>query len=538
MTTNQYPDRRPDVIICGLGPTGAVLANLLGQRNLSVLVIERETELYHAPRAVHFDDEIMRVFQAIGLSEAIQNTCEPFQKMELVFGDGPKSVVTLGVGSQDYRYGYNGAFWFHQPTLETILRNGLNRFPNVEVWTGTEVFDLAQTETGESVTVSARNRAGEVRTARGKYVVGCDGGKSLVRKVADLPLDSADFNEPWVVIDVETKTGQKDPTLPGTHRQYCNPAQPVTYVPLMKGYYRWEFMVMDGKDERQATDPAHVREKLKPFVDLDTMNVVRTAHYVFHALWATRWYNGRLILAGDAAHQMPPFAGQGMCSGLRDASALAWRLNLMLTGKADASLLETYQSERFKHVVHITKGAMLLGNVIQTRKKMTATLRNWLLFRPLVASARFRGLFMAAANRKRPLETGIIGTNRPKIVGTLMIQPRVNTTSESNVLLQNVLGYDFSVLARRGIIEANRQQFTPLATLGCSLVSFDKAAGGQTIGDPEGKLHRWFDEHKLDFVIIRPDQYIFDGEEVGQISAVVRALTAHIKTGPLQPVLS
>ncbi|RMG30226.1 MAG: bifunctional 3-(3-hydroxy-phenyl)propionate/3-hydroxycinnamic acid hydroxylase, partial [Bacteroidetes bacterium] len=458
-----------DIIIVGLGPTGAVLANILGAYGWSVVGIEREPAPCPTPRAVHFDDETMRIFQFAGLAAEIAQTSEPFREMEFVQSARHKPLARGLVGTQDKRYGYPGAFSFHQPTLEAQLRQGLKRFENVHTCLGYEVHEVQQDE--QQVQAFAHNQAGQRISVRGRYLVGCDGGKSLVRKSAGLPLTSANFDQPWVVVDCKTRSGQKDPTLPRLHRQYINPRQPVTYIPLAGPYYEWQFMLLEGQDAAAATEPAYVQEQLRPFVDLSSMELVRVACYHFHALWLEQWVKGRIILAGDAAHQMPPFLGQGMCSGIRDAGSLAWRLDMMLRGTATETLLHSYQSERLAHVKHLIKGAMFLGSIIQTRQPWKAFLRNNLLLRPTNYFPAFKRLVTEAANRKRPLERGLIGRHHKKIAGHLFIQPEVALQGQRQ-LLDEYLGRGFAVLARAPLPAAVHARLQALLPGGGRVLTF------------------------------------------------------------------
>ncbi len=515
-----------DVAIVGLGPTGAVLANILGRYGWSVIGIEREEDLYYAPRAVHFDDEIMRIFQWCGLAEEIAASSEPFTQMQFKLTPRGKPVLAMPIGSQDRRYGHPGAWWFHQPTLERHFHDGLKRYPGITALYGTTV--RAVTQDARGATVIAQSGGGEV-SIRARYAVGCDGGRSFVRREAGLPLDSADFDEAWVVVDTKTRSGAKHPTLPRDHQQTCNPAQPVTYVPLAGPYYEFQFMVMGGKSEREATDPALVRRQLRDFVDLDTVEITRIAWYKFHALWAGRWRKQRIILAGDSAHQMPPFLGQGMCSGLRDAHSLGWRLDLVLKGAAGAALLDDYETERSWHVRHIIRGAMLLGRVIQTRSRWMALLRNQLMFTPARLIPPFRRLIYALANRKRPLGVGCLGRNHHRLAGQLALQPVVSRADGVRILLDEALGRDFAVLARKGGLDGARRALQALRKrLPLKLVEFDAQPSADCIGDADGTLSRWFDRHGIDFMLIRPDRTIFDAGRARAFDAVAADLAARL----------
>lgn len=515
-----------DVVIIGMGPTGLVLANLLGQRGWSVVGFETDTDIYYAPRAVHFDDETMRVFQEAGLHEEMIRRCEPFEEMEMRLKSGAKPIFHGKVGVQDRRYGFAGAWWFHQPTLERTLRDGVRRYPNVIANYGAMVTDIEQDVDG--VTVTAMMSDGVQRSVRGRFAIGCDGGRSFTRRAAGLVLDSAKFDEAWVVVDTKTRSGMKDPDLPPNHFQCCNPVQPITYVPMPAPYYEWQFMVTDGKTEREATDPAHIRRKLRALADLSKLEIIRIAYYRFHALWAHRWRNGRIVLAGDAAHQTPPFLGQGMCSGIRDAESLSWRLDLALKGYDYPALLDEYERERSTHVQHLIRGAMFLGNRIQTRSKFMAFLRNNLVFRPANYVPAFNRLFFAVANRKRPLEDGFFGSNRRRLAGHLFPQPLVARMDAPPVLLDEVLGQQFALIVRKGA-PAQSLKIRELAdSLPFRLVTFATNPEPGVIGDQSGALHNWFNREKVDFVLVRPDRYVYDAGRADQLDAVLQTFVASL----------
>lgn len=514
-----------DVVLIGLGPTGLVLANLLARRGWSVVGFERDVDVYFAPRAVHFDDEIMRVFQEAGLKEEMCQSCEPFENMKITLRPGGKPIFRSKVGQQDHRYGYAGAWWFHQPTLDRHLRAAVERYPNVIPHYGAAVTGIAQDEDG--VTVTATLADGAERSIRARFAIGCDGGRSFTRKAAGLTLDSADFDEAWVVVDTKTRSGAKDPHLPSDHFQCCDPKQPVTYVPLAGPYYEWQFMVTDDMPEREATDPAHVRRKLRAFADLSKLEIIRIAYYRFHAVWARKWRNDRIVLAGDSAHQMPPFLGQGMCSGIRDAESLSWRLDLALKGYDHARLLDDYERERSVHVRHIINGAMFLGNRIQTRNRFVAIVRNNLVLRPANWVPAFNRLFMWVANRKRPLEDGFFGKNRRHVAGRLFPQPIVARNDGPSILLDEVIGQSFAIIARKGAIAALPAELREAADLlPLRLVPFGVTAEPGVVGDWDGALHKWFDHANADFALIRPDRYVYDAGRADQLGTILQTFLA------------
>lgn len=512
-----------DIVIVGLGPTGLVLGNILGLQGWRVVAFEREEDVYYAPRAVHFDDEIMRIFQAIGLSEAIAPSSEVFTEMALLGKPGGKPLLRAKIGSQDMRYGHEGAWWFHQPTLERHLWEGIARFTNVTAFRGANV--LAVEQDTSTVQATAKLRDGQHLMVQAKYLVGCDGGRSFVRKAAGLRLASAGFDEAWVVVDTKSRCGGKDPALPAHHTQICDPRQPITYVPMAGPYYEWQFMVTGGKSEQDATNPAFVRSQLKQFVALDRVEINRIAHYRFHALWATEWRNERIVLAGDAAHQMPPFLGQGMCSGIRDAEALGWRLDLILRQKANEALLDSYEVERLDHVSHIIKGAIFLGRIIQTRNRWLALLRNTLLFWPARRSSHLNQLVYRIANRKQPLRRGFFGHTRPRAAGRLAIQPRVFYGGKY-LLLDDVSPGGFLILARQGTFNNEHAAIDRLAhQFNVTVQEIGPFGSGAPVVDLDEKLLDWMDGINADFVIIRPDHYVFDAGRAADFSRVAAELT-------------
>jgi 3-(3-hydroxy-phenyl)propionate hydroxylase len=517
-----------DVIVVGLGPTGAMLANLMGLRGHSVLCVERDPDVYYAPKAVHFDDEIMRIFQSAGLAEEIARTSESWTQMAFLTAPHAKPAWLNWVGTQDHRYGHPGAWFFHQPTLERELRAGLERFPQVRCLLGAAATQLRQDEQGVSLVLTQPD--GSKREVHGRFLVGCDGGRSTIRRLADLSLETADFDEPWVVVDTKTRSGRKHPALPPIHQQICVPAQPVTYVPIAAPYYEWQFMVMGKKTEREATDPAFVRSQLREFVDLDTIEIIRIAYYRFHALWARKWRRGRVVLAGDSAHQMPPFLGQGMCSGIRDADSLSWRLSLILKGLAADDVLDDYEAERSAHVQHIIHGAMFLGRVIQTRRRLVAFLRNLFLFRLANMLPPYARFIMYMTNRKRPLESGWLGKNRPKLAGTLSLQPTVATSTGGRVPLDSLQGEDFAIVARASVAHFIEDRLPCFGdSLSVRLIPFAERPDGTTVGDVERQLTKQFDKNAIDFLVVRPDHYIFDGGRARDFEAVAGQITSRFQ---------
>lgn len=362
-----------DVAVVGYGPVGAVLANLLGQAGLAVVVVEPTLDVYHLPRAAHFDDEVMRVFQGIGLAEAVVPHTTPVLGMDFVTAGGE---VLFGFSSEDRpkRHGWEVGYLFHQPGLERTLRAGVARHPLVEVRLGHEVTALTQTD--DAVTLGVRDVAtGTITDLQARYVVGCDGARSVVRRSLGIGLDDQGFDQPWLVVDTLLRDDATC-TLPERVLQICDPARPATFVPNAGRHRRWELMAM-GETADELLEPATIARLLAPWATVGVdVDVERAAVYSFHALVAERWRKARVLLAGDAAHQMPPFLGQGMCSGIRDAANLAWKLAMVLDGRAGDQLLDSYQPEREPHVRAITELAVALGGILQTTDPEVANARD------------------------------------------------------------------------------------------------------------------------------------------------------------------
>jgi 3-(3-hydroxy-phenyl)propionate hydroxylase len=360
-----------DVAIVGYGPVGATLANLLGQSGISTLVLEREEAAYHLPRAVHFDDEVMRVFETIGLAGTIEPTVHISPGMRFVDA-ASRCLLEWPRPPERTPQGWHASYRFHQPDLETILREGLQRFSSVCV--RTQIEALAVDEDAEGVTVRCEDlRSGVLQRARARYVVGCDGARSFIRrKIGETP-DDMGFNERWLVVDV--LLNRPKPELGDYSIQYCNPARPATYVRGTGNRRRWEIALHDDEDNAEMVRPEKVWELLAPWVSPAEATLERAACYRFQSIVARPWRLGRLLLAGDAAHQTPPFLGQGMCAGIRDVANLAWKLERVLRGTDGEALLDSYETERAPHVRKYIALAVKLGGLINT-KAMQAALPN------------------------------------------------------------------------------------------------------------------------------------------------------------------
>lgn len=375
------------VCIVGAGPTGVAAANLLGQRGIDCLVLERHPDVYPLPRAVHFDDEVFRIFQGMGLEAPIRAASRPMLGMQLL--DGRHRVLAeLRREAGGGPHGHPEANMFDQPELERVLREGLSRFPGVRLLGSTivEAVELDRTDGPAPVRVTVRDASdGRLAEVWAQAVLACDGASGPSRRWIGAAMEDLGFEQRWLVVDARSAVPLDN--WDGVH-QVCDPRRPATYMQVAPGRYRWEFMVMPGETDAELARPEVFLELTRPWLrgaDVAQLTVVRQASYTFRSLVADRWRRGRLFLLGDAAHQTPPFIGQGMCAGIRDAANLAWKLALVLAGRAEDRVLDSYQAERRPHVRRVIQLAVQIGRVMMGGGAWISALRDRLL--PLVDHA-------------------------------------------------------------------------------------------------------------------------------------------------------
>ena len=469
-----------DVIIVGRGPVGSTLANLLGLCGVRTLVLEREAKAYHLPRAVHFDDESMRVFQTIGLSEAILPYTILSPGMRFVDADGCL-VVDWQRSAELTPMGWHQSYRFHQPDLEEILNEGLTRWPHVSVRNRCEVFAIEQDQAAARVRYEDLS-TGQLAEVRASYVVGCDGARSLVRRFIGSAMNDLGFHERWLVTDVLLKRDRPD--LGDYSIQFCNPRRPATYIRGTGNRRRWEITVHPDEDARKITEPARVWELLAPWITPEDAEIERAAVYTFHSAIAKQWRNGRLLLAGDSAHQTPPFLGQGMCAGIRDAANLAWKLHHVLRGRASPPLLDTYQTERAPHVREFIELAVRLGGLINT-KAMEAAL----------AAGVARDDGSVKLEVQKPLLGPGLSAGNTELAGRLAPQ----FTLSNGLRSDDQVDYAFALLVDATFVEGlPAEASAALAQAKIGIIRSDQAAG----------LDRWLDESRASAVLVRPDRYV------------------------------
>ena len=345
---------RVDVLVVGGGPVGITTGLLLAQRGFGVRVLERAIEVYDLPRAIVMDDEIQRVFQNAGLADGLRAITTPLAGAEFVTLDGERIIGVEMPRGVEYPLGHPPSVTYYQPELETFLRTAAVE-AGVDLRLGVEVTAISQTDDG--VTVHADD--GDHTAA---WLVAADGASSPIRKQLGLSFVDQGFDQDWLVLDVRLK--RPVPTLSRFVQQICDPARPTTYVVGHDDYRRWEFQLQPGESREEMATDERVWQLLEPWLTPGDADLVRAVVYRFHATVADGMRVGRVFLAGDAAHQMPPFLGQGLCSGVRDAANLAWKLRMVADGVTDDRLLDTYGDERLPHAAGVVAHAVDTGRLI------------------------------------------------------------------------------------------------------------------------------------------------------------------------------
>lgn len=433
-----------DVAIVGYGPVGATLAGLLGKLGLDVVVFDKNFEIYPLPRAVGFDHDAMRLFQCVGVSEAIQPFLEPFRE-EIYLGADGRVLQHFKHMPKPYPLTWDPHFTCDQPGIERELRKQISGMCNVQVNLGYE-FQHFEKNTG-SVTLHLQNEKHEPEKVEAKYLVGCDGASSSIRSQLNIDLEDLNYDEPWLVVDMKVKAPYLD-KLPNTNVQYCNPERPSTLICCPGNHRRWEFMKLPTDSSDAVIQEEQLWKLMSRWISPGEAEIWRAASYRFHALVAYKWQDGRVFLAGDSAHQTPPFLGQGMCQGIRDAGNLAWKLHHVVSGAAQESLLNTYSDERRLNVIATTQLAKDCGQMISERDISKANARD----DEISLATEGLGRIINRQDLIPPFETGFLEISTP-LAGSVFPQPLVNTFSQSDVLMDDLLPPSFHLVLLAGMLD-------------------------------------------------------------------------------------
>jgi 3-(3-hydroxy-phenyl)propionate hydroxylase len=528
-----------DVAIVGYGPVGAVLANLLGRDGHSVVVVDQMLDIYDKPRAINIDQEVMRVLQSVGLGEAVGEIAMPHLGTDFL-GLDDRLIKVFNPIEPPFPLHWWPNLMFIQPEFEPILRNGTKRFAGVDIRLGCKAIGVSQNS--DRVELEVREREGEAcHKVTARYLVACDGAASSIRKQLKIAQDSLGFDEWWTVIDAWLR---RPTPLPKRTTQFCRPSGPTTYVVGPRALRRWELKLLPGETPEDFEDMDVVRRRLAPFVDPQAIELWRVATYRFHALVAGQWRRNRIFLAGDAAHQMPPFMAQGLCCGIRDVANLGWKLSGVLRGAYPEQFLETYEAERKPHIRALVAMAKNLGEIIGELDVDRARERDRRLGDEVDC-----GRSITVRQKLIPdLTAGLIARDpdgRPApMAGKLFLQPQVRVGREPPVLLDDLIGERFAIIAlgrARGewIGAGARAALEELGGIAMVLLQDGEESGSSndTISfiDLTGILERWMTGENRFAVVVRPDKFVFGAADSAKaLDALCRSLTAGIFGEPVK----
>jgi 3-(3-hydroxy-phenyl)propionate hydroxylase len=486
-----------DVAIVGYGPTGVTAANLLGAQGLRVAVVERDASVYARARAISTDEEVLRIWQQVGLAEDLVRDMLADRPIHFVDRRGTPFIDACFTSAG---HGYPPQLFIYQPALEETLRAGVDRFPNVDLLLSHECLRVRQDiDDVELLLVEGE----QLKRIQASWVIAADGGSSPIRGQLGIGFDGRTHETRWVVIDTEVHR-----EWPGHDRLrfHCDPRRPAVDCPTPLGHHRWEFPVLPGEDERELVHETAVWRLLNGYgITEEHVSVLRAVVYSHHVRFAARWRAGRVFLAGDAAHAMPPWIGQGMAAGVRDVANLCWKLAAVVRGELPAAVLDSYEVERKPHVREVTRRAVLVGRVITQCRPAVTKVRD-LVFRAAGRVPFVRRLLVTYSWVPEPrYRRGFLGSRRGRAAGRKIPQPWVLDGDGTRRRLDEITGGRWTVLATSAA----------LATPGWSAVrrlTVLPAGTSPTPGgvvDVDGVLTTWLRTRRADVVALRPDSFVY-----------------------------
>lgn len=536
-----------EVLIVGAGPTGLTLANLLGAYDLSAIVIERNDDLIDYPRGVSLDDESLRVFQSIGLAETVQKHTLPDQWIRYITSKG-RCFATVEPRTRPFGWPRRNSFV--QPLVDRVLLEGLARFPKVGVRFGCALNTLEQDT--DNATAHVENARGEKQRIVSRFIVGCDGGRSTVRKSLDIAFQGKTDSTRWLVVDL-----RNDPLgIPDAYL-FCNPARPHLSIALPHGIRRFEFMIFDNETDEEVTSTEGLQRLLSLVLQAPAAaEIIRARVYTHHARLAERFGNSRVLLAGDAAHLMPVWQGQGFNSGIRDASNLAWKLAAVVKGMTDRRLVDTYDLERREHAAAMISISVLVGRIFSPTNRLLASLRDAVTFvlgaipavRTYILQMRFKpmpfyskgALIHDVPNRK---------VKAPSPVGRMFPQPTVTTLTGVPLRFDDAVGPWFALVSYgidpQSHMDAETKAFwrrmnARLVSIVAPTQAPDKADPGSdeisiTLIDTTSEFKEWFGRHQTSIAVVRPDRFVAAATTTVGISDVTSRLRAALSANETTP---
>ncbi|GHG90399.1 bifunctional 3-(3-hydroxy-phenyl)propionate/3-hydroxycinnamic acid hydroxylase [Streptomyces lanatus] len=496
-----------DVAVIGYGPTGVTAANLLGAAGLKVVVLERDAEIYSRARAISTDEEVLRIWQRTGLAERLKQDMLPDRPLDFVDARGR---AFISARPTPRGHGHPPQMFLYQPALEQILRDGVDRYPEVEVLLRHECVRLRQEADGVELTVVG-TADDAVRRLRAKYVVAADGGSSLTRAQLNVGYEGRTYEDRWVVVD----TRMIEPWPDHDRLRFrCDPARPAVDCPTPLGHHRWEFPILPGDDETYLTTDDAIHSMVARYgIGPDQIEILRATVYSHHVRFAARFRVGRVFLAGDAAHAMPPWIGQGMAAGVRDVANLCWKLEAVLRGELPESVLDSYEAERKPHVKEVTARAVFVGRVITERRPAVTRLRDLLL--PALNRVPGFGDWLQGSNwiPAAHYAEGLQARPRAKASGHQLPQPRVTAPDGTRARLDDVLDGRWLLLHRGRLTPQPAWDRSGVPSL-TVLPAGSLPAEGAVVDD-EGVLLPWLTEHRAAALALRPDAYVYAAAPAG-----------------------
>ena len=515
---------RCDVAVIGAGPIGLMLANLLSTAGVDVVLIERNVGLLGQPRAIAYDAETLRLFAQVGLFDAIAPGL--IQDPEVLYFNA-RGRRLMHMKPPKTVFGHSPLGTFYQPHFEQVLLDGLSRFSCVRASFAHTVTALTQDRDGVDVRIETPHGP---RVLRAKFVVGCDGGGSTTREAIGARLIGSTYAERWLVIDALIENHNVD-----TITFFCDPRRPTVRLPAVGSRVRFEFMQLPGESADELAGDDRVRQLVAPYVDISRVQIERRVVYTFHARVADAWRKGRVLLAGDAAHLMPPFAGQGMNGGMKDCANLAWKLAAVIAGKADADLLDTYEGERARSVRGMVNLSRRLGAVIMPTNRVVAGLRDT-MFALLNVSNGFRAFVRRGGVLPPPQisKSVLTGVGRDAVIGQMLPQPDVAAGCDARPLDSWLGCHQWLVLgvgSDPAAVLSNRDRGI-LNELGARFIAVNAAADRPTLPLQcrDQSFLDWAKGHRLGGVLVRPDRFIAERltphTELRSLDAFVNAARA------------
>ncbi len=541
-----------DVAIIGYGPAGATLAAVLGRHGLDVAVFDKAHDIYPQPRAVGFDHDAMRIFQQAGVADALLPHVAPFND-GVYYGVDGQVIRRLQRMPPPYPQGWAPGYTCDQPGVEAVLRAAVQQMPNVHVALGCELGGF--TQSADHVNLALRNSDGDgdVAHCTARYVVGCDGAGSPVRRALGIGLESFDYDHAWVVVDVKVKPAYLA-QLPQTNVQYCQPARPCTFITCPGNHRRWEFMTLPGEAHEGEVPEERLWELLSRWLRPGEAEIWRSAAYRFHALIAHQWRRGRVLLAGDAAHQTPPFLGQGMCQGLRDAGNLAWKLEAVMRGRAPDALLDSYTAERRPHVVETTRLAKEFGYIISELDVDKARARDAAMLalgdgtaQTLIRQELIPGLTRGLIAGVAPLAGKVLPQPVVRVMRRVSDTDAVHREEPSHAmqdeqnerLLDDVTGPQWCLVVS-GALSPSLVFAAQLRHVTVVALDSTSTEGVLQAVEHGGLLKQWLTAAGCRGALVRPDHYVFGGFEsdgeahhlLDQFASTVRLASTSTRTAP------